>query len=176
MPRIWFKYTSLILFLCACETAQKHPPEKKINYQTLKDPLIQNNKERLSIEESQIKAYITRKKWPVVKTQTGLRYYIYDSVYSSSVKPKANDRVVISYSVSLLNGKVCYASSDKPEVFLVDRDDVESGLHQGIKQLMVGQKAKIILPSYLAHGLAGDLDKIPPVSTIIYDLQLLRIL
>jgi FKBP-type peptidyl-prolyl cis-trans isomerase len=35
-----------------------------------------------------------------------------------------------------------------------------------------GDIAKIILPSYLAHGLTGDSDKIPPMSTVLYNIEL----
>ena len=52
-------------------------------------------------------------------------------------------------------------------------DNVETGLHEGIKYMKVGEKAKMILPSHLAHGLIGDSKKIPPRSTIVYDIELL---
>ena len=38
--------------------------------------------------------------------------------------------------------------------------------------MSIGDQAKLILPSHLAHGLLGDLDKIPPQSILLIDIQL----
>jgi len=82
--------------------------------------------------------------------------------------------MLIEHSISLLNGRACYRTKlGEPESFFVEQDDVESGLHEGIQQLSVGDSALVIIPSHLAHGLAGDLDQIPMRSTIIYNIRLL---
>ena len=59
--------------------------------------------------------------------------------------------------------------------FSIDKSDEESGLNEAVKFLSVGDKAKLILPSHLAHGLLGDLDKIPPQSILLIDVQLIKI-
>jgi FKBP-type peptidyl-prolyl cis-trans isomerase len=55
-------------------------------------------------------------------------------------------------------------------------DNVESGLHEGITYMRKGEKAKIILSSNLAYGLVGDMDKIPPQSPLVYDVELVDII
>jgi FKBP-type peptidyl-prolyl cis-trans isomerase len=82
----------------------------------------------------------------------------------------------LKFSVSLLDGTLCYSSdSSGLESFIIDHDQVESGLHEGIKLLHEGDKAKFILPSHLAHGLIGDKDKIPRRSPIVYDIELIQL-
>jgi FKBP-type peptidyl-prolyl cis-trans isomerase len=82
----------------------------------------------------------------------------------------------VNYKITLLDGKLCYSSdSTGAKVFMIGKDNVESGLHEGIQLLHVGDKAIFILPSHLAHGLLGDEDKIPPHSAVIYDIELLGI-
>jgi FKBP-type peptidyl-prolyl cis-trans isomerase FkpA len=54
-------------------------------------------------------------------------------------------------------------------------DNVESGLHEGILYMNEGSKALLVIPSHLAHGLVGDMNKIPPKSTIVYDIELLEL-
>ena len=49
----------------------------------------------------------------------------------------------------------------------------ESGLHEALKYLKVGDKAIIILPHFAAHGILGDMNKIPPLSTVVYDIEVL---
>ena len=38
-----------------------------------------------------------------------------------------------------------------------------------------GEKKLVLIPSFLARGLAGDLDKVPPQSPLRYDLRLIQI-
>jgi FKBP-type peptidyl-prolyl cis-trans isomerase len=39
--------------------------------------------------------------------------------------------------------------------------------------MKMGDRAKLIIPSHLAHGLVGDLNKIPPLTTIVVDIHLI---
>jgi len=41
--------------------------------------------------------------------------------------------------------------------------------------LSLGDHAKLIIPSHLAHGLIGDLDKIPPLTTLVMDIHLIGV-
>jgi FKBP-type peptidyl-prolyl cis-trans isomerase len=79
--------------------------------------------------------------------------------------------------INLLDGKICY-KTDTLEVdqFLVDRSQVESGIQEGIKLMKEGEKAVFILPSNLAHGLLGDFEKIPPMSPIVVNLELIKVI
>jgi len=52
-------------------------------------------------------------------------------------------------------------------------DNVESGLHEVILLMKVGDKAKVVLPSHLAFGLTGDSSKIPHSTPLVYDIQLI---
>ncbi len=84
--------------------------------------------------------------------------------------------VSIAFTVSLLNGTICYSSDEDGEKeFVLGLNQVESGLEEGIMQMRVGDKAKFILPSHLGHGLIGDLDRIPQKVTLVYDVELLSI-
>jgi FKBP-type peptidyl-prolyl cis-trans isomerase len=52
---------------------------------------------------------------------------------------------------------------------------VESGIHEGIKLMRVGEKSKLVFPSHLAHGLVGDLKDIPPLSPLVVDIELIEL-
>ena len=53
--------------------------------------------------------------------------------------------------------------------------EVESGLHEGVQLMRVGDKSRMIMPPHLAHGILGDGDCIPRRAIIIYDVELLNI-
>jgi FKBP-type peptidyl-prolyl cis-trans isomerase len=79
--------------------------------------------------------------------------------------------------ISLLDGKVCYETDSlELDQFLIDRSQVESGIQEGIKLMKEGERAVFILPSNLAHGLLGDFETIPPMSPIVVNLELIKVI
>lgn len=155
---------------CSCQqkqVEQKSPSNAK--------ELNAANKQFLKLEALDIKNFVKRKKLTTIKTGTGVEIAIYKEG-SSTQKAETGTIAVIEYDITLLNGTLCYQTGPgKPDEFLVDYDDVESGLHEAIQYLTVGDKALIIIPSHRAHGIAGDYNKIPSRSTIVYNLTLLAV-
>ena len=52
---------------------------------------------------------------------------------------------------------------------------VEVGLHEALEGMKEGDVKLVLIPSFLAHGIAGDLDKVPPQSPLRYDLRLIQV-
>jgi FKBP-type peptidyl-prolyl cis-trans isomerase len=78
--------------------------------------------------------------------------------------------------VRLIDGSEIYSSDQSGnKEFVIGRGGVESGLEEGILLMRQGDRAKFIIPSHLGFGLLGDQDKVPPKSTLIYDLELLEL-
>jgi len=164
-----------ILILFSCEEENNASNEFLNQSPTeVKEALIQANKMAMEKESIQIDSYIKRRNLNVTKTGTGLRYLIYKQ--GNGEQAVNGKMAIVKYEVSLIDGTVCYSTKEKgPEEFKIGKDNVESGLHEGITYMHVGDKAKIIIPSHLAHGLAGDFHKIPVRSTIIYDIELVAL-
>ena len=59
--------------------------------------------------------------------------------------------------------------------FKIDKTDIESGVQEGIKKMKEGEKAVFIIPSHLAHGITGDNNKIPPITPLVVDVELLKL-
>ncbi len=158
------------LINCSCQqkTAEQKTP-------TNTEELQEANKRFLKLEALDIERYVERRNLKTVKTGTGVQIAIYHEG-ESELKAETGKVAVIDYTISLLDGKECYKTEKgKPDEFLVEYDDVESGLHEAIQYLTVGDKALVIIPSHRAHGIAGDYNKIPRRSTIVYDLTLLAV-
>lgn len=144
------------------------------NSKEFKDKLVEANKMYVKKESDEIDQYILRRGWEMKTTGTGLRYMIVEA--GTGVLAKPNDIAKVSYNITLLDGTVCYSSEQNgPKEFKINQDNVESGLHEGIQYMHVGDKARFILPSHLAHGLMGDESKIPPKSSVVYDIELLSL-
>ncbi|UYV77217.1 FK506-bp2 [Cordylochernes scorpioides] len=79
---------------------------------------------------------------------------------------------------TLDNGQKFDSSRDrgKPFKFVIGRGEVIKGWDQGVAQMSVGQRARLICSpdfAYGAHGHPGS--TIPPNATLTFDVELLRL-
>ncbi len=165
----------LLLLLLGLSACWQDEPTKQLPFQSKSEyeqTMIASHKAFLQEEKEKIQQFIAQKNLEFQSTQTGLRYHIYESSQGDSLI--SGEVAVITYTLSSIEGDTLYASpTGGVQEFMVDYDHVESGLHEGIKQLKVGEKAILILPAHLGHGITGDQAAIPSQTTLVYDLQLL---
>ncbi|MEQ8624496.1 MAG: FKBP-type peptidyl-prolyl cis-trans isomerase [Vicingaceae bacterium] len=159
-----------LLFSCSLEDEKS----KKLNFdnrEELEKTLILSHQAFLKKERQRIEAFIDSIELNFKKSGTGLRYWIDSNKRRDSLK--SGDIAVISYKLQLLDGNRLYESPEgKAQEFAVDYDNVESGLHEGIKYMSVGDSAVFIIPAHLAHGITGDQAAIPSQATLVYYLKL----
>ncbi|MGQ0829093.1 MAG: FKBP-type peptidyl-prolyl cis-trans isomerase [Bacteroidota bacterium] len=174
MKTIYFFFLfSVFLFSCG-DNHKKTTKNTNIQGKEFQDKLIEANKMYVKKESDEIDQYVKNRGLDMITTGTGLRYLITQKGNGAAAKPE--QRAKVNYKISLLDGKECYSSdSAGPKEFLIGHDNVESGLHEGIQYMHVGDKAIFILPSHLAHGLIGDESKIPPHASVRYDIELISL-
>ena len=141
------------IFLSCSDEPKKFPV---MDMNKMQEQLLEANKIATSKEAQQIDEYVKSKDINLIKTKTGLRYHIYNDAEGELIKKE--QIAVVKYTVTLLDGTECYSTKDEVEEFIVDKDYVETGLHEGVQFMSAGDKAILVLPSHLAHGLAGDLN------------------
>ncbi|MCF8307635.1 MAG: FKBP-type peptidyl-prolyl cis-trans isomerase [Bacteroidales bacterium] len=166
-----------MMLLTTCNNPP-HPPdqEKQQKDQKLEEALIEANKRAVSEEKYMIRRYIKRHKWDMKKTGFGIYYGVYQE--GEGIQARKGMRATLDYTIQLLNGYVCYSSKEKgsPKKFIIGKEgDIVSGLHKIMPHLQKGDKAKIIIPSYLAHGIAGDKREVPSSATLVYDIHVLKL-
>jgi FKBP-type peptidyl-prolyl cis-trans isomerase FkpA len=166
------KKLSLIFFLLLLFSCKEEKKDKPISW--TKEDSIEMNTEWNEDEEFYIEKYLKRRpNWDMEETGTGLRYMIHERGNGDSAVRGL--RAKVDYSVSLLTDEVLYSSKETgPTSFKIDHSSVESGLQEGIKRMRVGDKAIFIIPSHLAHGLVGDMNKVPPLETIVMDIHFIE--
>ena len=164
--------TFLLLFSCGDDGKKKKMTKKEVK--ETKEKLQNINNYLVKKESDEIDAYVLQRKWSMTTTGTGLRYEIYEK--GNGELASIGKQAKVNYKIYLLDGTVCYTSDeDGAREFKIGEDYVETGIHYGVQLMHVGDKARFILPSHLAHGLLGDYNKIPPKSSIVYDIELLSI-
>lgn len=173
----YLNYTLFLFGLCgllSCGNKQNLNPQPRQLKDSLTEPLMTANTRISKKESEKINAYIKRKNWDMTETGTGLRYGIYAS--NNGIGIEHGDYVDLEYTLELLDGTLISKSKEgETEMVIVDKDAVESGLHEALKYLHKGDRAKVIIPSHLAFGLTGDQDKIPSFATLVYDLHIVEV-
>lgn len=164
---------SFLLTIVFLTTACGEKDKKTVRW--TKEQSSNLNRQLSESEAYAIQQYLShRTNWKMTKTGTGLQYMIYNQ--GKGPKAQAGYYASVNYEISLLDGTVCYTSDSLGvSEFLIDHSDVESGLQEGIQYLHVGDKAVFIMPSHLAHGLLGDMNKIPPLEPVIFKIELLKL-
>ena len=167
-----FIYIAIAILLFSC----KSEPEKalpEVNW--TKEDSRRLGKNIAIQEELDIKLFLEmHKDWEMTRTGSGLQYYIYE--HGEGEVPLAGDIAEIEYAITLLDGTACYKTeADEYEELVMDKSEVESGVQEALRIMKVGDKAKLIIPSHIGHGLIGDLDKIPGLTILVVDITLLGI-
>jgi FKBP-type peptidyl-prolyl cis-trans isomerase len=107
------------------------------------------------------------------ESPTGLWYQIIRQGSGKSFSE--NDKVIMEYECSLLDGTKCYSSKDLgPKEVTLGRSEMEPGLNEGLRLLNPGAEAVFIIPPYLGYGLIGDRKMIPPRAVIVYNVNILQ--
>jgi FKBP-type peptidyl-prolyl cis-trans isomerase len=161
--------SGLLIVSCAQE------PEHERRVRWTREQSTELSKVLAEQEEVDIQLYVERlSHLKFENTGSGLRMaFVKDSVGEIA---KPGQRAYVSFKMSLLNGSLCYSSDEhRSNDFIVDRSEVESGIQEAIKKMSVGDSCKVITPSHLAHGLTGDLNKIPPLTPLVIDLKMIRL-
>lgn len=169
-------YLLVLLFgilLLGC--GQKKEEEKEMSpseRRAFQDSLLKENRRLARKEDRAIEDYIDRYGWEMERSGTGLRYMIEKE--GDGKKARKGMLAKVDYRVELLTGDLVYSSdSTGPKSFLIGKDDEVTGLHEGIQYMREGGEAVFIIPAHLAHGLLGDLDRIPMHSALVYHIELL---
>lgn len=170
--RIWFgTFLFFCLILSSCdEVKKKQPPAKKVDVVRIKNQFVKANQQLIKKENDEMDYYEKTHQQKFVRTSSGVRYFVYKpSVLGDSLKEGM--QVTLDYVVKLLSGEECYNSkTEGQKTIRIEQEQIESGIHRGLQYIKRGDKVQFLIPSHLAHGLLGDMNKIPPQVPILYDV------
>lgn len=160
------------MLISACKP-NYHEKKRRENlkHRTYEKNLVKANKALVSRDSARIAGVARAHNWDMHVTGTGLWYHIIDSGTGDNAEP--GQIAALDYHVKLLNGKLVYSADSTGLLkFKISKGGVERGLEEGILLLNEGDSARFIMPPYMAHHLLGDQKRIPPRTTIIYEVRL----
>jgi FKBP-type peptidyl-prolyl cis-trans isomerase len=159
--------------------------------QSLSDAIAERNKGMDSLRNAEsvnAAKYIADNKLTLKTTPSGLKYAITQP--STRHKPLKGDTVFVNYIGKTLDGKVFDTSladeakkagleqpgrTYEPLKFVLGVDPIIQGWNEGIMLMNEGSKAILVIPSNLAYGEQGGGDAIPPFSTLVFNVELVKV-
>ncbi len=120
-------------------------------------------------------AFLTEnaKKPNIKTTASGLQYEILTE--GTGASPSATDSVTVHYKGTTIDGTEFDSSYSRgaPATFPLNR--VIAGWTEGVQLMKEGAKYRFYIPSELAYGARGAGQAIGPNSTLIFDIELIKV-
>jgi FKBP-type peptidyl-prolyl cis-trans isomerase len=109
----------------------------------------------------------------VKTTESGLQYKIVSDGNGKS--PTTTDRVTVHYTGKLVDGTIFDSSIQRgqPATFRVNQ--VISGWTEALQLMQEGDKWILYIPYALGYGERGSPPQIPPFSTLIFEVELMKV-
>ena len=109
----------------------------------------------------------------VIQTESGLQYMVLKE--GKGAKPGPTDEVTVHYTGRLINGTVFDSSVERGEPATFPLNKVIPGWTEGLQLMSEGSKYRLFIPSELAYGEKGAGQQILPNSTLIFDVELIKV-
>lgn len=164
-------YSKLILLtalvaiaLTSCKQSQEARKPLSQASGTFMKKSAERNKKLIAGEEGQIDSLI--KSNPKIKYLASTKGYWYTYVTQNiqdSLTPKKGDVAFFDYEIKDLKGNVIYSEVElRPQTYAVDKQNIMTGLREGIKLMHKNEKITFLFPSHIAYGYHGDDKRIGP--------------
>jgi FKBP-type peptidyl-prolyl cis-trans isomerase FklB len=110
----------------------------------------------------------------VTTTPTGLQYMVLKEGKGDLVKP--TDKIKIHYHGTTIDGTVFDSTVEKNKPYESQANIFVPGFNEGLSLMKKGSKYKFFIPQELAYGYQQRGPKIPPFSTLIFEVEVLDII
>ena len=165
---------TLLLIAIGCKSPEARRPIS-IKSGSFIDASVERNKKLNAKEEAIIKKFMQqRKDNNYIASGNGFWYFYNFKQETDSLKtPNFGDIVNYNYSLKSFNGETIYTTEElKTRTYAIDKEELFSGLREGLKLMKTGETITFLFPSQKAYGYYGDENKIGSNTPIICKVTL----
>ena len=165
-----------VVLLISCTTPQPRKPIVQKTSSFLQES-IERNKVINKVEEDAfmklMKADSTNN---YITSESGFWYYYNSKNSQISELPITGDEITFTYEIKDINNQTLYSKEELGEKnYLVDKQELITGLQDGLKLMKEGETVTFLFPSHKAYGYSGY-QKIKSNEPLIYMVTLNKIL
>lgn len=144
--------------------------------QPLQEASLSDNIESVDTDTLGVDTSVASEGGSTTVTNMNDKLEIVDEVLGTGAEAVAGKTITVNYSGSLTNGTKFDSSYDRnePFVFSLGAGEVIAGWDQGFAGMKVGGKRKLTIPASLGYG-STDMGTIPPNSTLVFEVELLKV-
>ncbi len=173
------KLSLLIVFallLIACKKTEPRKPVIRKTSTFMKESIERNQKInqfeeeilQLKLQKDSVNNYIT--------SAQGFWYFYNQKDSLNTGLPETGDEVLFTYEVKRINDSIVYSEGQIGEItYIVDKQELITGLQDGIKLMKEGEVVTFLFPSHKAYGYSGA-EGINPNEPLIYKVKLKKII
>ena len=170
--RILGKDMNAKLFLEALNAALKGEPTK---FTAENAPKIEQSISAGMWKGNNAKFLEEKKKRPeVTTTASGLQYEVMKKG-TGTVSPLATDKVEVHYHGTMITGEIFDSSVNRGQTAKFPLNGVIPGWTEGLQYMKEGDKFKFFIPYNLAYGERGRGPTIKGYSTLIFEVELIKV-
>ncbi|HQZ25510.1 MAG TPA: gliding motility-associated peptidyl-prolyl isomerase GldI [Flavobacterium sp.] len=162
------------LLISGCKQSQEARRPVSQASGTFMKKSAERNKKLIATEEDQIDSVI--KSNPKVKYMASTKGYWYTYVVQNTLDtltPKKGDVAFFNYEIKDLKGRIIYSEVElRPQTYAIDKQNIMTGLREGIKLMHKKEKVIFLFPSHIAYGYHGDEKKIGPNQPLLCTVTL----
>jgi len=148
--------------------------DREASQEAINNLFMEKSKSKFSANIKEGETFLANnKKVEGVKfTASGLQYLVIKQ--GTGPKPTLSNTVEVNYKGTLLNGKQ-FDSNEGKEPISFQLDGVIPGWTEGLQLMPEGSKYRFFVPYQLAYGERGAGRDIAPYSTLIFEVELLKV-
>lgn len=162
-----------MIFLSSCSQQKARKPISHSEGSFMKES-AERNKKLIAREEKVIDS--------IIKNNASIKYIASNKGYwytyllkteNDTLSPKKGDIAFFDYEVQDIKGNIIYTKEElKPQIYVVDKQNIMTGLQDGIKLMHKNETVKFLFTSNNGYGYHGDNDKITTNESLICTVTL----
>lgn len=164
----------ITLFVLGCKTPEARKPIS-VKTGSFINESIKRNKKLYAIEQAHIEKLLIKQQGDnYLASESGFWYYYNTKIENDSLNtPNFGDIVNYNYNVKALDGSLIYSKDElKTQNYPMDKDELFTGLREGLKLMKTGETVTFLFPSQKAYGYYGDNHKIGSNTPLICEVTI----
>ncbi|TYA84383.1 gliding motility-associated peptidyl-prolyl isomerase GldI [Seonamhaeicola marinus] len=161
----------LVLLVFSCKSPEARRPISSKSGSFINES-IARNKALNAKEKAIIEDIMAKNNHDYIASESGFWYFYNAKIEADSLKtPIFGDIVNYNYNVKSLNGNLIYSKEEtKTQNYAMDKEELFTGLREGLKLMKTGETVTFLFPSQKAYGYYGDENKIGTNMPIICEV------